>query len=98
MIVTMRPADDPLIEFQTPCLLIDLACVRHNLASMTRYLEGDLGRWRPHVKTCKVPEVLDLLLQAGVRHFKCATTREADVLLSRSRTTVGGAFRTPVNR
>jgi D-serine deaminase-like pyridoxal phosphate-dependent protein len=40
-----------------------------------------MDRWRPHVKTCKVPEVLALLLQAGVRRFKCATTREADVLL-----------------
>jgi len=74
-----------LDDLQTPCLLIDLGRVRHNLATMAAALGGQLDRWRPHVKTCKVPEVLDLLLSAGLRQFKCATTREAAVLLARSR-------------
>jgi D-serine deaminase-like pyridoxal phosphate-dependent protein len=76
----MEPSD-----LQTPCLLIHLDLVRHNLATMTRLLEGRMRRWRPHVKTSKVPEVLDLLLAAGVSRFKCATTREAEVLLERAR-------------
>ncbi|HEU4418726.1 MAG TPA: alanine racemase, partial [Planctomycetota bacterium] len=70
-----------LQDLQTPTLLIHLDRVRHNLAAMQRWLGGAMDRWRPHVKTCKVPEVLALLLKAGVRRFKCATTREADVLL-----------------
>ncbi|HLU40246.1 MAG TPA: alanine racemase [Planctomycetota bacterium] len=74
---------DALAGFQTPCLLVDLAAVRANVAAMLRMLDGDVARWRPHVKTCKVPEVLDVLLAAGVTHFKCATTREAAVLLGR---------------
>ncbi len=77
-----------LTELQTPCLLVDLARVRHNLAAMRTHLGGDLARWRPHVKTSKIPEVLDLVLGAGVRHFKCATTREAEVLLARARAPV----------
>lgn len=77
-------SDAALHDLQTPCLLVDLASVRHNLATMARMLGGDLGRWRPHVKTCKIPEVLDLVLAAGVRQFKCATTREAAVLLARA--------------
>lgn len=76
---------------QTPTLLVHLDRVRHNLASMARWLGGDLMRWRPHVKTCKVPEVLALLLQAGVRRFKCATTREAEVLFATARTAAPGA-------
>src|SRR5438874_138619 len=56
--------------------------VRHNLGRMRELLHGDLQRWRPHVKTAKVPEVLRLLLEAGVRKFKVATTRELEVLLS----------------
>lgn len=68
-------------DLQTPALLIDLDAVRHNLATMRHYLDGKMDRWRPHVKTCKVPEVLTLLLQAGVRRFKVATTRECEVLL-----------------
>ncbi len=71
----MRPED-----LQTPSLLIDLDTVRHNLATMRHYLDGDWQRWRPHVKTCKVPEVLELLLEAGVRRFKVATTRECEQL------------------
>ncbi len=72
-----------LAELQTPALLIELPRVRHNLQRMQQLLapHGGLDRWRPHVKTCKVPPVLDLLLQHGLRRFKCATTREAAVLL-----------------
>lgn len=73
-----------LDQLQTPALLIDLDAVRHNIAQMRSHVGGDLDRWRPHVKTAKVPAVLDLLLAAGVRRFKCATTREASVLLQRA--------------
>jgi D-serine deaminase-like pyridoxal phosphate-dependent protein len=52
---------------------------------MIEMVDGRTERWRPHVKTTKIPEVLDLLLAAGVRRFKCATTREAQVLLGRAR-------------
>ncbi|HEX5052057.1 MAG TPA: alanine racemase [Planctomycetota bacterium] len=69
-------------DLQTPTLLIHLDRVRHNLATMQRLLGGAMQRWRPHVKTCKVPEVLAMLLDTGVRRFKCATTREAEVLLA----------------
>lgn len=79
-----------LEDLQTPTLLIHLDRIRHNLATMRRWLAGDLQRWRPHVKTCKVPEVLALLLEAGVRRFKCATTREAEVLLSTAHGTIPG--------
>lgn len=71
-----------LSDLQTPALLIHLERVRQNIAAMLRHLAGDAHRWRPHVKTCKVPEVMRLLLDAGVRRFKCATTREAASLLT----------------
>jgi D-serine deaminase-like pyridoxal phosphate-dependent protein len=75
-----------LPDLQTPALLIRLDRVRHNLRRMTELLlpHGGLERWRPHVKTCKVPAVLDLLLAGGLRRFKCATGREAAVLLQRA--------------
>ena len=78
-------------DLQTPTLLIHLDRVRHNLAAMGTRLGGRWERWRPHVKTCKVPQVLALLLQTGVRRFKCATTREAEVLLDTARAAVPGA-------
>jgi D-serine deaminase-like pyridoxal phosphate-dependent protein len=69
-------------DLQTPTLLVHLDRVRANIAAMARWLGGDLRRWRPHVKTAKVPEVVALLVAAGVRRFKCATTREAEVLFT----------------
>lgn len=64
----------------SPALIVDLPRVRRNIAAVIRSV-GDVDRWRPHVKTTKIPEVYAELAQAGVRHFKCATTREARVLL-----------------
>ena len=48
-------------------------------------MDGDASRWRAHVKSTKIPEVLALLLDAGLRFFKCATLREARVLLDCAR-------------
>jgi D-serine deaminase-like pyridoxal phosphate-dependent protein len=79
-------------ELQTPTLLIHLDRVRYNLATMSQLLGGRMERWRPHVKTCKVPEVLTLLLQAGVSRFKCATTREAEVLVAVAGATAGATI------
>ncbi len=72
-----------LERLPTPMLLVRLDRVRGNLARMEELLaaHGGLARWRPHVKTAKIPEVLELLLERGLRRFKCATTREARVLL-----------------
>ena len=75
----------------TPALLIDLAAARRNIEAVLRLTAGP-ARWRPHVKTAKVPEVLALYARAGVRRYKCATTREAEVLarVLREESTPGG--------
>lgn len=78
------PPPPRLADLQTPALLIRLDLVRHNLARMGTYLGDDFRRWRPHVKTAKVPEVLAMVLATGVRQFKVATTRELEVLLDLS--------------
>ncbi|MFM1873358.1 MAG: hypothetical protein RL398_2780, partial [Planctomycetota bacterium] len=74
---------DSLAELQTPALLLHLDRLRHNIAH-TIALCGGVERWRPHVKTCKVPEALGELLAAGIRQFKVATTRELAVLLAQA--------------
>jgi hypothetical protein len=43
-------------------------------------VEGDVASLRPHVKTHKMAEVARLLLDAGIRKFKCATIAEAEML------------------
>lgn len=71
-----------LSDLQTPTLLVRLDRVRANVRRTLELLGGDAGRWRPHVKTAKIPAVMRMLVDAGVRHFKCATGRELAVLLS----------------
>jgi D-serine deaminase-like pyridoxal phosphate-dependent protein len=65
----------------TPALVVHMGALRHNLARAIELCGGDAARWRPHVKTTKIPAVMREVARAGVRHFKCATTREAAVLL-----------------
>lgn len=65
----------------SPALVIFMDRVRENLRQMLRYMGDDPNRWRPHLKTTKTPEVWRELVEVGVRHFKCATPREAGVLL-----------------
>jgi D-serine deaminase-like pyridoxal phosphate-dependent protein len=49
---------------------------------IVRLCGGNPDKWRPHVKTTKIREVYAELARAGVRCFKAATPREADVLAS----------------
>jgi len=76
----LRLPDDLADRLLSPVLVIDLDRVRGNVRKMVEHVGGP-GRWRPHLKTAKLPEVWAELFAAGVRHFKCATTREAACLL-----------------
>lgn len=73
--------EDLTSGLMSPALIIYMDCVRQNIQSVLRAAGGDPERWRPHVKTTKIPEVWAELVRAGVRNFKCATTREAELLL-----------------
>jgi D-serine deaminase-like pyridoxal phosphate-dependent protein len=63
----------------TPALLIDRDRVQHNVATTLHLLGGDTNRWRPHVKTAKLGYIMQMLVHAGVRQFKCATSLELSV-------------------
>jgi len=65
----------------SPALIVYLDAVRHNLARVIELVGGDPARWRPHLKTSKIPCVFREIVASGVRAFKCATTREATTLL-----------------
>lgn len=67
-------------RLHSPSLVVFEDRVRSNIQQMLAYMGGDPGRWRPHLKTTKTPEIWRELLLVGVRHFKCATPREASVL------------------
>ena len=64
----------------SPALVVYLDRVRENVRRVLEYV-GGVERWRPHVKTTKIPEVWGEFARAGLTRFKCATTREAGYLL-----------------
>lgn len=66
---------------RTPALLIDPDRVSANVRAIIAQLGGQPARWRPHVKTAKLPSVMRLMLDGGLTRFKCATTLELRTLL-----------------
>ena len=67
-------------EIPSPQLVVFMDQVKHNLATMLAHCGGDAARWRPHLKTTKMAPVYDACVASGVRHFKCATVREARLM------------------
>ena len=60
----------------TPALVVYPEMIASNIAR-TLHLPGeDANRWRVHIKTAKLDYTLLMLVDRGVRNFKCATTLE----------------------
>lgn len=68
-------------DIDTPALVIYPDRVSENIRLLKTMLP-EVDRLRPHIKTNKSPEVTSLLLEAGIRKFKCATIAEAEMLAS----------------
>ena len=60
----------------TPALVVYPDAVASNIAQTLRLLGGDGDRWRVHIKTAKLGYTLHMLVERGVKNFKCATTLE----------------------
>src|SRR3954451_9432591 len=63
-------------QLVTPALLIYPALVDQNIQATLKLAGGDANRWRPHLKTAKIPAVIRMLVAAGVHNVKCSTTLE----------------------
>ncbi len=66
-------------QLDTPALVVYPERVKQNIATAISIV-GDVTRLRPHVKTHKCIEVTQLMLEAGITKFKCATIAEAEML------------------
>lgn len=78
-------------DVMTPALVVYPEMIASNIKRTVELLEGDADRWRVHIKTAKLGYTLRMMVERGVRNFKCATTLEllvacqcgaADVLLA----------------
>jgi len=78
-------------DVMTPALVVYPEFIASNIERTLALLDGDADRWRVHIKTAKLGYTLEMLIERGIRNFKCATTLEllvacqrgaADVLLA----------------
>jgi D-serine deaminase-like pyridoxal phosphate-dependent protein len=65
-----------LDDVLTPALLLYPEIVASNIERTLGLLGGDANRWRVHIKTAKLSYTLRMLVDHGIRNFKCATTLE----------------------
>ncbi len=63
-------------DLATPALVVDVAALEHNLATMAKALPG--ARLRPHVKATKCTALAKRQAALGHRGFCCATIREME--------------------
>src|SRR5882757_1553414 len=66
-------------RLDTPALVVYPPAIKKNIGLAVE-MAGGPARLRPHVKTHKSPDVTRLMLEAGIRSFKCATIAEAEML------------------
>jgi D-serine deaminase-like pyridoxal phosphate-dependent protein len=63
----------------SPALLVYPERVKHNINLLVSSID-DVSRLRPHVKTHKCIQAVQLCIAAGISKFKCATIAEAEML------------------
>lgn len=66
-------------EVISPSLLIYKDRIIHNIETMIRMANGP-HNLRPHIKTHKTAEIIQLQMDHGIDKFKCATIAEAELL------------------
>lgn len=66
-------------QIDSPSLVVYPSLVRENIAEMIRMV-GSVSRLRPHIKTHKTAEGIQLMQEQGIYKFKCATIAEAELL------------------
>ena len=66
-------------QILTPALVVFRDMVEQNLDQMVA-IAGDPARLRPHCKTHKTREIIQLELDRGITRHKCATFAEAEML------------------
>jgi D-serine deaminase-like pyridoxal phosphate-dependent protein len=78
-------------DVMTPALVVYPEIISSNIERTLELLDGDPDRWRVHIKTAKLGYTIGMMVERGMRNFKCATTLEllvacqcgaADVLLA----------------
>jgi D-serine deaminase-like pyridoxal phosphate-dependent protein len=68
-------------DLETPSVLIDLDRMENNIARMQGYCDHYGLKFRPHIKTHKIPAIARLQLAAGAVGIACQKLTEAQVFI-----------------
>ena len=73
----------PIEELDTPCLLLDLDALEHNIGVMANYYRNRAAKLRPHIKNHKSPAIAHMQIRAGgtVGGVCAAKVSEAEVMV-----------------
>lgn len=66
-------------QIDSPAIVIYKDRIKDNI-SLLKTMIDDIQRLRPHVKTSKIAEVIQLIMEAGITRFKFATIAEGEML------------------
>jgi len=66
-------------KIDSPALILYPERIKENINTLKRMVNGT-EKIRPHVKTSKSKEAVMLMMEAGIKKFKCATIAEAEML------------------
>ncbi|NNV55845.1 D-TA family PLP-dependent enzyme [Panacibacter sp. KCS-6] len=69
-----------IATIDSPALVVYKQRVQTNIAHLLQMVHQQTDKLRPHVKTNKISEVCQMLLDAGITKYKCATIAEAEML------------------
>ena len=67
-----------IYDLDTPATLIDLDRMERNIREWQAVMSGCGVRFRPHIKTHKIPEIARMQLAAGACGIVCAKVSEAE--------------------
>lgn len=63
----------------SPSIALYLENLKFNVQEMISLVHGDTQRLMLHIKTNKMPKVMDFLLASGISNFKASTISEAEI-------------------
>lgn len=67
-------------DLETPSVLIDLDRMQANITRMQTRCD-DLGiKFRPHIKTHKIPDIAKMQIEAGAIQIACQKVSKAEII------------------